>query len=157
MTGIMTLQLVSIKVTQTSYDRAIATTLAYQLTDLVRSNCGNLAAYTGHTLCDAESRATGDKRDCSIAAPADIADDPKTVVDEDLAAWWKAIDASMLSNWYARLVQPANSDLLYTIIQWDDTRATEASLDAAEVKTSCLGTSIPSSMEEVCLTTVPCE
>jgi Tfp pilus assembly protein PilV len=150
----MTLQLVSIKVTQTSYDRAIATTLAYQLTDLVRSNCDNLAAYTGHTLCDAEKRATGDKRDCSIAAPAD---NPTTIVDIDLATWWNAIDASKLSNWYARLVQPANSDLLYTIIQWDDTHATETSPDAEEVKTSCIGGSIPSSMEEVCLTTVPCE
>jgi Tfp pilus assembly protein PilV len=153
----MTLQLVSIKVTQTSYDRAIATTLAYQLTDLVRSNCDNLVAYTGHTLCDAESRAIDDKRACSIAAPADIADDPNTVVDNDLAAWWRAVDASNLSNWYARLVQPANSDVLYTIIQWDDTHATETSPDAEEVKASCLGTSIPSSMEEVCLTTVPCE
>jgi Tfp pilus assembly protein PilV len=153
----MTLQLVSIKITQTSYDRAIATTLAYQLTDLVRSNCDNLAAYTGHTLCDAERRATGDKRACSIAAPADIAADPNSLVDEDLEAWWEAVDASNLSNWYARLEQPANSNLLYTVIQWDDTHATESSPDDTEVKASCVAGSIPSSMEEVCLTTVPCE
>jgi type IV pilus assembly protein PilV len=155
LTGLLTIQMVGIKISKSSYHRTQATNLAYQMTDYMRANCGALDAYEGQTLCRSGQRNPNDRRACSISALADIADDPDSVVDDNLRDWWRALDAATLPNWYAT-VQPHGARLVHVIVQWDDSRATETAPDAAEAKTSCRGGAIPVPMEEVCLTTDPC-
>ena len=159
MTGILTTQMVGIKITQNAYHRTQATTLAYQMTDYLRANCGKLSDYTGMNFCRSGSRAANDERDCSIGDLSDISADNTTVVDDDLRAWWTAIDGSGLPNWYATIQQATGTNLIYVVVQWDDTHTTEGGMNPEELeesKTSCLGTAIPAPMEEVCLTTLPC-
>jgi type IV pilus assembly protein PilV len=155
MTGLLTVQLTGIRLSQNAYHRTQATNLAYQMTDYLRSACASLDAYEGETLCHAGSRNPNDRRVCSISAPADIPADPSSMVDDNLRAWWSTIDAADLPSWFAT-VQPRGTQLVQVIVQWDDTRATETATDATEAKTSCLGGAIPAPMEEVCLTTDPC-
>ena len=155
MTGLLTIQLVGIKISKNSFHRTQATNLAYQMTDYMRANCGALAGYTGQTLCRAGERNPNDRRSCSVSALAEITDNPDSVVDDNLRQWWSAIDGADLPNWFAT-VQPLGGDLVQIIVQWDDSRATETAPDKAEAKTSCLGNTIPAPMEEVCLTTDPC-
>jgi type IV pilus assembly protein PilV len=164
MTGILTTQMVGIKITQNAYHRTQATTLAYQMTDYLRANCSALSDYAGLTFCHAGNRGANDERDCTIDAASD--DAPETVAEDDLNNWWTAIDESGLPNWYAKIAQAANTSLVYVVVQWDDTHSTEGSMnpdELEEAKTSCLETAFPSSetaipapMEEVCLTTLPC-
>ena len=166
MTGILTTQMVGIKITQNAYHRTQATTLAYQMTDYLRANCSALSDYVSLSLCRSGNRAANDKRNCTIEDASDISADNTTVVDDDLRAWWTAIDGSGLPNWYATIAQAANTGLVYVVVQWDDTHSTESSMNPSELeesKTSCLETAFPSSetaipapMEEVCLTTLPC-
>jgi type IV pilus assembly protein PilV len=155
MTGLLTIQLMGIKISKNSYHRTQATNLAYQMTDYLRANCDAIDSYTGETLCRAGSRNPNDNRSCSISAPDTVTDDADSVVDDNLRAWWTGIDDSDLPNWFAT-VQPLGTQLVQVIVQWDDSRATETAADATEAKTSCLGSAIPAPMEEVCLTTDPC-
>jgi type IV pilus assembly protein PilV len=155
MTGLLTAQLLSIKISKNAYHRTQATNLAYQMTDYLRASCASIDTYVGQTLCRSGSRNPNDSRNCDIASSADIADDANSMVDDNLRAWWSAIDEAELPSWFAT-VQRAGPDLVHVIVQWDDTRATETAADATEAKTSCLGSAIPSPMEEVCLTTDPC-
>jgi len=59
-TGLLTMQLVSIRITQDAYHRTLATSLAYEMTEYVRANCGldgaEAADYLGYTLCEDGSR-----------------------------------------------------------------------------------------------------
>lgn len=155
MTGLLTIQMVGIKLSKNAYHRTQATNLAYQMTDYLRANCAALDAYLGETLCRSGSRNPNDKRACGISALNDITDDAASLVDDNLSAWWTAIDDAALPNWFAT-VQPGGGELVHVIVQWDDSRATETATDNAEAKTSCLGSPIPVPMEEVCLTTDPC-
>jgi len=159
MTGILTTQMVGIKITQNAYHRTQATTLAYQMTDYLRANCSALSDYVSLSLCRSGNRAANDKRNCTIDDASDISADITTVVDDDLRAWWTAIDGSGLPKWYATIVQAADTGLVYVVVQWDDTHSIEGSVNPDELEesnTSCLGTAIPAPMEEVCLTTLPC-
>jgi type IV pilus modification protein PilV len=158
MTGLITMQLLSIRITQNSYHRALATSLAYEMTEYIRANCGiagsQSTAYLGNTLCQAGRRSADDRRSCTIDERSDIVADSTSIVDDDLAAWWSALAASGIPKWYPTIVQ--QNGVLYVIVQWDDTHETETSADAAETKPSCIGGTVPSPMEEVCLATVPC-
>jgi type IV pilus assembly protein PilV len=156
MTGLLTIQLVGIKISKNAYHRTQATNLAYQMTDYLRAGCGSISAYEGETLCRSGSRNPNDGRACSLSALDDIADDAGSMADENLRAWWDAIDAAELPNWFATVQPQGTTGLVHVIVQWDDSRATETAVDAAESKTSCLGARIPAPMEEVCLTTNPC-
>jgi type IV pilus assembly protein PilV len=155
MTGLLTIQMVGIKLSKNAYHRTQATNLAYQMTDYLRANCVALDDYVGETLCRDGSRSPNDKRDCSIGALKEIEYDAASLVDDNLGAWWTAIDTADLPNWFAT-VQPGGGELIHIIVQWDDSRATETATDSGEAKTSCLGNAIPAPMEEVCLTTDPC-
>ena len=158
MTGILTTQMVGIKITQNAYHRTQATTLAYQMTDYLRSNCGALSDYAGLTLCHAGNRGVNDDRGCTIDAEPEP-HDSETTAEADLRSWWKAINDSQLPNWYSTVVRDVDTNLVSVVVQWDDTRATEGSSDigeAEEEKKSCLGDAVPALMEEVCLTTLPC-
>jgi type IV pilus assembly protein PilV len=155
MTGLLTIQMVGIKISKNSYHRAQATNLAYQMTDYLRANCGSVDAYFGHSLCRGGTRNPNDDRSCDIPAASSVEEDANSVVDDNLRDWWRAIDVSGLPNWFAT-VAPLGDNLVHVIVQWDDSRATETAPDAEEAKTSCLGGAIPAPMEEVCLTTDPC-
>jgi type IV pilus modification protein PilV len=158
MTGLITMQLLSIRITQNSYHRALATSLAYEMTEYIRANCGVAGSqsvdYLGQTLCQAGRRAENDSRVCSIDEPSDIVANSATIVDDDLSAWWNALAASGIPKWYATIAQ--QNGVLYVIVQWDDTHETATDADSSETKSSCIGGTVPSPMEEVCLATVPC-
>lgn len=172
MTGMLTMQMMGIKVTQDAYNRTQATTLAYQMTDNLRANCANIGAYTGHTLCDASNRATNDTRTCEYAQDSDTsytrADDP--AVKHDFDEWWDAISASDLPPWYATIRTSTQTDGTtrhHIVIQWEDARIAEAEENISgttsgttPAATSCLAgetnSDVPIGMVEVCLTTIPC-
>lgn len=157
MTGMMTMQMMGIKVTQDAYNRTQATTLAYQMTDSLRANCDNIANYADTTFCDSNSRAENDSRSC------DYAQDPQdgaSLADSDLDTWWNNIAAAGLPPWYAGIQQDGN--VFHIVIQWEDRRITEAeerltgNNDESSGATSCTDSDIPSGMVEVCLSTIPC-
>lgn len=160
MTGMLTMQLVGIKIAQNAYHRTQATTLAYQMTDYLRANCPanpdvDPYPYPNSTYCRAGYRAESDNRICNFDASTDI--DPTTSIENrDLQEWWLALDASELPHWFAQIHHPTNSDLFFILVQWDDARVREGSDDEGETTTSCLGTVLPTGLSEVCLTTIPC-
>ena len=153
MTGLLTVQLTGVRLSQNAYHRTQATNLAYQMTDYLRAACDSIDAYTGETLCRSGNQNPNDERACTISAESNVTG--HTIADENLRAWWSAINDANLPFWYAT-VQARDARLVNVVVQWDDTRATETALDSAEIKTSCLGGPIPAPMEEVCFTTAPC-
>jgi type IV pilus assembly protein PilV len=158
MTGLMTMQLLSIKITHNSYHRTLATALAHDMTEYIRANCGIDGAtaldYVGSTLCRDGYQNPADPRTCTLDDPSDIVTGEGTTLDDDLGTWWRALDASGIPNWYAEIAR--RNGIIHVVVQWDDSHATETSPDATDVKTSCLGNPLPGPMEEVCLATIPC-
>jgi type IV pilus modification protein PilV len=174
MTGMLTMQMMGIKVTQDAYHRTQATTLAYQMTDYLRANCTNIADYENVALCDAGNRAFNDTRTCGFDEDSDTDYTPGTdpVVDHDMDDWWSAIFDAELPPWYATIQRSTQSDGMarhHIVIQWEDARVAEAEAiltdsddDETSAATSCLtlagiqNQDIPAGMVEVCLTTIPC-
>lgn len=176
-TGMMTMQMMSIKTAQDAYHRTQATTLAYQMTDALRAKCAapNVSAdaldeYVGHTLCEAGNRADADNRQCEYDEDSDTAYDPDTdsAADHDYNGWWTAIHDANLPPWFATIQRSAGTDnMFHIVIQWQDKRIVEAEEVIAGSNengnsnvVSCLAGlpngDIPSGMVEICLTTIPC-
>lgn len=168
MTGILTMQLVGIRITEDSHSRTKAVTLAYQMSDYVRANCPNLSSYDGFTACRSGSRHAEDDQNCEHDRPADTNTDPATIpiAQQDLNAWWDALDDARLPHWFAE-IQSASNGVVRIAVQWDNQRATETSPNAAEQagtadsigRNSCLDDGqrvLPAGLVEVCLSTIPC-
>lgn len=121
LTGMITMQLVSIKAVQSTYQRTQAVTLAYQMSDCLRANRGDSTNaptalggnYDSHTLCHANRRHPYDRQTCAYDEFSDIAANVAlgAAARLDLQDWWSALDTSGLPNWYAR-IDRINSDLI---------------------------------------------
>lgn len=168
MTGILTMQLVGIRITEDSYHRTKATTIAFQMTDYLRANCdasGPIKSqYASVTACRASSRHTGDQQTCEYDDLGDIATLQDSIVVADLQAWWSNLDNSDLDHWFAE-IQTADDDVVRVAVQWDTNRVTEITDDLeaqsseATGRTSCLDNGarvLAVGIEEVCLSTIPC-
>lgn len=166
MTGILTMQVVGIRITENAYHRTQATTLAYQMTDYLRANCPNLATYDGVTACKSGSRHPSDNQTCNTDGLSDINADNPSIAEEDLAQWWDSLNKSSLPHWFAE-IQSADEGVVRTAVQWDKERVAEQSPNpteqpgspAAAGRTSCLDNGqrvLAAGIEEVCLSTIPC-
>lgn len=174
-TGMMSMQMVSVKTAQDAYHRTQATTLAYQMTDALRAKCAApnvtadaLTEYIGRTLCDATNRPAEDNRQCEYDADSDTTYDPATdsAADHDFDQWWRAIHDAGMPPWFATIQQSAGANnIFHIVIQWQDKRINEAEEritgdDDDSNVVSCLdglpNSSIPTGMVEICLTTIPC-
>ena len=174
MTGMLTMQMMGIKVTQDAYHRTQATTLTYQMTDYLRANCAKIADYENVTLCNASNRASNDTRACDYDedSDTDYTAGSDSVVEHDMDEWWTAIFDAELPPWYATIRRSTQSDGMarhHIVVQWEDARVVEAEEilsgsddEETSAATSCLtlaglqNQDIPAGMAEVCLTTIPC-
>ena len=168
MTGILTMQVVGIRITEDSYHRTKAVTLAYQMTDAIRASCaedGYDTAYNGFTACRSGNRHAEDDQICTIDALGEIEDDGTSIVDDVLQAWWNNLDQANLPHWFAE-IQGATDGVVRVAVQWDKERVNEHSPDAASQqddtspapRKSCLDNglrALPVGVEEVCLSTKP--
>lgn len=177
LTGLITLQILAVRAAGSSLQRSQATALAYEMIDRLRLNKGESqiagtalgGSYDNVTLCDSANRNAADQRGCTITVRNTATlTDPVAI---DLRDWWNALAASGLKNWYAGIVRDPSADIVTVAVQWDEQRADddlnptaavaavqtgeddpagEVSV-AEEAKSSCLGGTMPSSVQETCL------
>ena len=173
--GLVTLQILAVRAAGSSLQRSQATSLAYEMSDRLRLNKGETqiagtalgGSYDNVTLCDIATRHAADERGCAISARNTATlTDPVAI---DLRDWWNAIASAGLPNWYAGIVRDPSSDIVTVAVQWDEQRGEDDLRPAddtgaeseeseegeegagSEAKSSCLGGTMPSSMQEICL------
>lgn len=156
-TGLATLQILSLRAATSALQRSQATALAYEMLDRLRLNRGEsgrtgtalAGSYDGLTLCHSGQRAAGDNQSCGIGAANSVTG--TDIVALDLRDWWSALDTSGLPNWYAGILR--TTDIFTVAVQWDNARAADAAEGTATPRTSCLGSQLPDTAEEVCVMT----
>lgn len=156
LTGLATLQILALRSAGSALQRSQATALAYEMIDRMRLNRGESGltgtalggSYDARTLCHAGARTEGDTQSCAIGAANSLTGtDPTTV---DLRAWWGALDSAGLPNWYAGIRR--TTQMFTVAVQWNNARAEDAGATGA-THISCLGSAMPETAEEICVTT----
>jgi len=155
-TGLVTLQLLSLRTADSALQRSRATEMAYELIDRMRLNRGAPGrvetalggGYDDVTLCNAGQRRPDDTRPCTYGGLADLNNPDK--VSEGLRQWWRTVDAAGLKSWYAGVER--SEDVFTIAVQWDDSHA-EQDDQIGLTRTSCLGGDMPRAMQEICLMT----
>ena len=156
-TGLATVQLLAVRAAGSSQQRSQATAMAYEIVDRLRLNRGASGltdtalggGYDGITLCNAGSRQADDTRGCIVGALSSLIGNDMVKV--DLRTWWSTLDGSGLPHWFAGLVRSGG---IFTVaVQWDDARAEDHDDSGSQTRASCLGSLMPTAMQEVCVVT----
>jgi len=155
-TGLVTLQLLSLRTADSALQRSQATELAYELIDRMRLNRGAPGraqtalggGYDDVTLCNASQRQPEDTRPCTYGGLVDLNDTDQVSV--GLRQWWRTVDAAGLKSWYAGVQR--TEDVFMIAVQWDDSHA-EHDDQTGLTRASCLGGDMPRAMQEICVMT----
>jgi type IV pilus assembly protein PilV len=156
-TALATAQMLTLRAADSTLERTQATALTYDMMDRMRLNRGESGltltalggGYDNYVLCDKQSRNTADNRTCNVGSLAALT--ANNAVTADLAAWWSALAASGLPHWLAGI---ARTGSVFTVtVQWDDARAESAGEHATGTASSCLGDTMPSTMQQICVMT----
>ncbi|AUB81881.1 type IV pilus modification protein PilV [Candidatus Thiodictyon syntrophicum] len=157
LTGLATLQVLTLRAANSSLQRSQATALAYEIIDRMRLNRGASGltdtalggGYDDRTFCNETARRANDTQPCGISAPPSNTDTGSIAI--DLRAWWTSINNSGLPRWYAAIRRAGQT---FTVsVQWDDGRTEDDGDRSVTLRASCLGSEMPTAMQEICIMT----